>query len=198
MRNGVDRPTVAELVVAAKAGDRAAWTELVARYDGMVRAVATGFRLQPADVGDVAQDTWLRALEQLAGLRRPERFGGWLRTIATRECLGVHAAGRRVHLDSRVAEQIVESTPGPEEHALRAETRGAVRAAVDTLNGRGRVVVENLFFPTRTVDYVMIAKAADIPMGSIGPTRARALELLRHKLEYAGFALRPAVAGRDR
>ena len=55
----------------------------------------------------------------------------------------MHAAGRRVHLDSRVAEQIVESTPGPEEHALRAETRGAVRTAVDTLNGRGRVVVRS-------------------------------------------------------
>lgn len=198
MRNGVDRPTVAELVVAAQAGDRAAWAELVTRYDGMVRAVATGFRLQDADVGDAAQETWLRALEQLAGLRQPERFGGWLRTIVTRECLGELAAGRRVHLGSWVAEQIAETAPGPEEQALRAETRGAVRAAVDTLTGRGRIVVENLFFPARTVDYVTIAKAADIPMGSIGPTRARALELLRHKLEYAGFAPRPAVAGRDR
>ncbi len=198
MRNEVDRPTVAELVVAAQVGDRAAWAELVTRYDGMVRAVASGFRLQDADVGDAAQETWLRALEQLAGLRQPERFGGWLRTIVTRECLGVLATGRRVHLDSRVAEQVVETAPGPEEQALRTETRRAVRSAVDTLSGRGRIVVEILFYPPRTADYAVIAEAANIPIGSIGPTRARALQVLRRRLEHTGFGPCPAAAGRDR
>lgn len=198
MRNEVDRPTVTELVVAAQAGDRAAWATLVTRYDGMVRAVATGFRLQDADVGDAAQETWLRALEQLASLRQPERFGGWLRTIVTRECLGEFAARRRVHLDSRVAEHIVETAPGPEEQALRAETQRAVRSAVDTLSGRGRIVLEILFYPPRTADYAVIAEAANIPMGSIGPTRARALQVLRRRLEYTGFRPCPAAAGRDR
>jgi len=185
MRNGVDRPTVAELVVAAQAGDRTAWAELVTRFDGMVRAVATGFRLQDADVGDAAQETWMRALEQLAGLRQPEG-------------LGVLAAGRRVHLDSWAAEQTVETAPGPEEHALQAETQRAVRSAVDTLSGRGRIVVEILFYPPRTVDYAVIAESANIPMGSIGPTRARALHVLRRRLEYTEFGPCPAAAGRDR
>ena len=65
--------TIAELVVAAQAGDRGAWNELVARYDGVVRAVANRAWLQDADVADAARGTWLSALEQLG--RLPE-YGG--------------------------------------------------------------------------------------------------------------------------
>ncbi len=197
MRGVADRPTVAELVAAAQAGDHRSWTELIGRYDGMVRAVATGFRLQEADVGDAAQGAWLRALEQLGDLRDPDRFGGWLRTIVLRECLAVQAAGRREHLDSQVADHAVEPAPGPEEQVLRAETQRAVRAAVNGLHGRGRILVEILFYRPRAADYEMTARAADMPVGSIGPTRARALQALRRRLEYTGFA--PGSTGcRDR
>ena len=111
MREPTDERTVAQLVVAAQAGDDRSWDELVGRYDGMVHAVAIGFRLQEADVADAAQGTWLRAVEQLHTVRDPERFGGWLRTIAHRECVGVRAGGRRDHLDARVGEHVVEPEP---------------------------------------------------------------------------------------
>jgi RNA polymerase sigma factor (sigma-70 family) len=195
--------TVAQLVVAAQAGDDRSWDELVGRYDGMVHAVAIGFRLQEADVADAAQGTWLRAVEQLHTVRDPERFGGWLRTIAHRECVGVRAGGRRDHLDARVGEHVVEPEPGPEDQALRAELHRAVWAAVETLTGRGRTLVEAQYFPHRcsphrSTGYTAIAQTAGMPMGSIGPTRARALRLLRQRLERTGFSAARPVTGRSR
>ena len=83
-----DLPT-AELVCAARRRDHGAWEELVGRYGGMVRGVASSYRLSESDVADVAQNTWLRAFERLDTLREADRVGGWLATIARRECLAV-------------------------------------------------------------------------------------------------------------
>ena len=85
-----DLPT-AQLVAAARAGAEGAWAEIVARYERLVLGVVGSFRLQEADAADAAASTWLRAMEGLPALRDPDRLGGWLRTIARRECLGVCA-----------------------------------------------------------------------------------------------------------
>ena len=70
-------------------GAEGAWAEIVARYERLVLGVVGSFRLQEADAADAAASTWLRAMEGLPALRDPDRLGGWLRTIARRECLGV-------------------------------------------------------------------------------------------------------------
>ncbi len=61
----------------------------MARYGGMVRGVVASFRLQEADAADAVQMTWLRAFERLDSVRNPDRLGGWLATIANRECLAL-------------------------------------------------------------------------------------------------------------
>jgi RNA polymerase sigma factor (sigma-70 family) len=193
----LDGQTVAELVAAAQAGDNRSWEELVRRYGGMVEGVANNLRLQDADVADAVQNTWLRAIEQLRSLREPERFGGWLKMIAYRESLGLPARARREYLDATVTEQVVEPSPGPEALAVAAEMRRAVRAAVDTLSGRRRTIVETLFFRPR-IDYALAAEVAGVPLGSVGPSRARALATLRQRLEQAGFAPESADAARAR
>jgi RNA polymerase sigma factor (sigma-70 family) len=197
MGERADDPIIAAVVTAAVAGDRLSWEELVERYGGMVQAVVSGFRLQEADAADAVQNTWLRAVERLGALREPERFGGWLKTIAYRECLALHGHTRREHLDGAVAEHIPDQTPGPEAQALRAEMCRAVRAAVDTLTGRRRILVEALFYRP-CIDYSLAAQSAGMPVGSIGPTRARTLRTLRERLEQTGFAPCPAVAAAAR
>lgn len=197
MRERLDRQTVAELVVAAQAGDNRSWEELVKRYRGMVEGVASSLRLQETDVDDVAQNTWLRAVEQLRSLREPERFGGWLKMIAYREGLALPARARREYLDATVAEQVVEPSPGPEAQAVAAEMRRAVRAAVATLSERRQKIVEALFYRPR-VDYALAAEVAGVPVGSVGPSRARALVTLRERLDQAGFGPEPAGVARAR
>ena len=123
--------TTTELVVAARAGDQRAWSEIMARFGGLVRTVIGSFRLQDADAADAAQNTWLRAVERLDTVREPERLAGWLRTTARRECLALPALTRREVPDETLTDQLVETSPGPEAAFLDDEAGRAVRAAVD-------------------------------------------------------------------
>ena len=115
-------PSVTLLVRAAHDRERGAWEELVARYQGLVRAVVGSFRLQEADVADAVQNTWLRALERLDTVRDPQCLGGWLATVARRECLALLARASResaMELDD-LAPAGLES--GPEAAVVAADT----------------------------------------------------------------------------
>jgi DNA-directed RNA polymerase specialized sigma24 family protein len=71
-----DKPA-ADLLSRVRTGDSQAWEEIVHRYDGLVRAVAYSFRLQPDDIRDVVQMTWLKLAENAHRVRLPERLGSW-------------------------------------------------------------------------------------------------------------------------
>lgn len=78
-----------EPVARANTGDQGAWDQLVARYGGLVWAVARAHGLRHADASQVSQVTWLRLTQHLGSLRQPQRLGSWLLTTATREAYRV-------------------------------------------------------------------------------------------------------------
>jgi RNA polymerase sigma factor (sigma-70 family) len=194
MQSAGSGSTLTELVVAAGAGDQRSWGEIVERYGGMVRSVVASFRLADADAADAVQNTWLRAVERLHTVREPERFGGWLKTTARRECLALTSGARREQPDDALTEQLIETAPGPETIYLRDEVNQAVRTAVDGLSGRRRQLVDVLFYQPHG-DYAVASRAAGMPVGSIGPTRARILHMLRTSLEQSGFGHGEPEAG---
>jgi DNA-directed RNA polymerase specialized sigma24 family protein len=69
----------------------------------------------------------------------------------------------------------------------RAERAALVQQAVEALDERCREMLTILFWETPTPPYEEIAKRIGMPLGSLGPTRGRCLEKLRHRLEEAGF-----------
>src|SRR3954466_12215613 len=79
----------ATLLERATQGNQLAWKRLIDRYDGLIWSVARSFRLQAADVNDVAQTTWLRLIQHLDTIREPERLAAWLAVTATHESLAV-------------------------------------------------------------------------------------------------------------
>ena len=81
---------------AASQGDHRAWDALVARYGGMVWAVARAHRLCDADAADASQATWLKLLEHIGDIKEPRALGGWLATTARRECLRILRRASRV------------------------------------------------------------------------------------------------------
>jgi len=85
----------AALVRAAQAGDRAAFGTLYQIYARMVHGVLLA-HVAYSDAEDLVQDVFLRAMEQLNGLREPEAFGGWLCAIARRAAADSHRKRRRM------------------------------------------------------------------------------------------------------
>ncbi|MHA6794376.1 RNA polymerase sigma factor [Pseudonocardia bannensis] len=172
---------VTDLLEAAGRGDQDAWTEVVRRYSNLVTAVVRSFRLQEADARDAEQRTWLRLMENHDRIRDPGRLGGWLATTGARECL-------RILRDARglVAASDVDTVPDPrtdiEQQVIDADTAARLWGFVTLLPPRRRAVVRALF-ADEPAPYADIARATGIPIGSLGPTRARVLHQLRLMLD---------------
>ncbi|HEY0814426.1 MAG TPA: sigma-70 family RNA polymerase sigma factor [Pseudonocardia sp.] len=181
-----DALTTTALVAAACRRDERAWTEIVLRYGRLVTLVVASYRMQEADAADAEANTWLHAVESLASLRDPTKLGGWLRTIARRECL---ATLRRTGLEEPsdlVAAGITDVEPGPEEAVIGDEVCRAIAEAMGQLPRKGRWLILALFFLPEMA-YADMAEQTGMPVGSLGPTRMRALRTLRTGLEDAGF-----------
>ncbi|HET8659330.1 MAG TPA: sigma-70 family RNA polymerase sigma factor, partial [Micromonosporaceae bacterium] len=90
-----DDPTVVDLVIAARKGDRDAWNRIVARYAPLIWTICRRFQLSRSDVDDVGQTVWLTLVEHLDTIREPAALPGWLATTTRNECLKVVRAGQR-------------------------------------------------------------------------------------------------------
>ena len=96
-----ENETVAELVLAAQQGDRDALEALVARFERSVVAFCLRHTRDLHDAQELAQDVFIQVLRKIGQLRKPECFGGWVRSIARR--LAINRAVRRSPV--RIAEQ---------------------------------------------------------------------------------------------
>jgi RNA polymerase sigma factor (sigma-70 family) len=173
------------LVAAAAAGEPVAWKQLIDRYAVLIRSVCRSHRLCDADAEDVAQLTWLRAVEHIGRLRDPDRFGAWIGTTARHECLAVLRGRKRVvPTADEIAQPLYAAHADADETELAAERRDAVRNALAALPPRQQTLLRLLHAESEP-SYDEIGSALDMPVGSIGPTRGRALERLRRELQHA-------------
>lgn len=180
---------VTGLVQSAAAGDASAWNALVSRFSGLVWSVARQHRLSDADAGDVCQATWLRLVENLGALREPEAVGGWLATTARRECLRViKHTGRQVPTDIEAEIDIADdpAATDPARFLIAGERESAMRTAFAGLGEACRTLL-TLLMHDPPISYAEISATLDMPVGSIGPTRARCLDRLRNSPALAGI-----------
>jgi RNA polymerase sigma factor (sigma-70 family) len=173
-----DDPTVVDLVTRARDGDKDAWDELVVRYAPLVWSVCRRYRLTQADTEDVGQSVWLRLIEHLPGLRESAALPGWIATTTQRECYRLLRASSRVEpVDPAESNDVVEQAVA-EEEVLRHERREVIRAAFRQLSQRCQALLALLTRDPPTA-YDEISKQLHVPVGSIGPNRARCLDRLR-------------------
>ena len=175
-----DDLSVADLVARAAGSDESAWNELVDRFAPLVWSICVRYQLSRADIEDVGQTVWLRLVEHLGKLREPAALPGWLATTTHRECLRVvTAAQKSERLGTRLDEalQFVDDTAIDQE-ILIAERNAALRAAFAELPPRCRQLLRMLMADP-AYSYAEISATLHIPVGSIGPQRARCLERLR-------------------
>lgn len=173
-----DDPTVVGLVTRARDGDKDAWDELVERYAPLVWSVCRRYRLAQADVDDVGQSVWLRLIEHLPGLREPAALPGWIATTTQRECFRLLRATSRVEPVDPAESHDVAVHAIAEEEVLRHERRTILRAAFAELSRQCQKLLA-LLAQDPPAPYDEISRRLSVPIGSIGPNRARCLNRLR-------------------
>lgn len=113
------------------------------RYLRPVRAVTASFLPEPADAEDAAQETFLRAIEGLAGYRPERPFAPWLYQIArnTARSRLASAARRRTDPLPGGGPDVGPEEPaaGPDVQLERAEIRRLVDAALAELPEQRRI-----------------------------------------------------------
>ena len=177
---GVAGAELPVLLVAAGAGDERAWGALVDRFGPMIWAVARSHRLSDADASDVAQTTWAALLANLDRITEPARIGAWLATTARRECLRVLGqSNTTAPYDDELPEAAIDCDSGAELESLDRDA--ALWRCFSRLRDGDRALLRMLMAEP-TPSYEEISAGLQIPIGSIGPTRARALERLRREL----------------
>jgi RNA polymerase sigma factor (sigma-70 family) len=175
------RLELGELLQLAASGDRAAWSTLVERYEGLLWGIARSHRLDESSASDVVQTTWLRLVEHAGGLRNPEALAGWLATTVRNECLRVlrHQSRQVPTEDDRMP---LDAVAAVDETRLLARERDVeLWSAFATLSSRCQSLLR-LLVVEPAPSYEEIGAALGIAVGSIGPTRGRCLDMLRRAM----------------
>jgi len=184
-----DDPSVIALVERAVNSDQSAWNDIVERYAPLVWSVCTRYRLNDPDIEDVGQTVWLLLVEHLGKLREPAALPGWLVTTTHRECQRALTAARKTEGAGTKLDDALLVVDGTviEQEILAAERNAALRQALRELPPRCQQLLTMLISdPPRS--YAEISATLQIPIGSIGPQRARCLERLRRTAALAGFS----------
>lgn len=156
---------------------------IVDRYADLVWSVARSFRLGTADAADVSQTTWLRLVEHLNDIRDSARLGAWLATTARREALALlRRSGHTVLTGDPWRLDVADPVAEPPDGALiRTENAVGVRHAFVQLSQRCQQLLRVLLADPAP-SYAEVGAALGMPIGSIGPARARCLDGLRRRL----------------
>ena len=172
------------LIQACLAGDEAAWSELVEKYQRLVLSVARKCGLSDTDADDVFQIVFTILYRRLEALTDQTRLSSWLITTTYRESWRFRKGGEAQTLPDEAVEDT--GTP-PEDLVAQAEREGLVREAMTQIDERCRELLIALFLSAGTPSYDEIATRFGMPIGSIGPTRARCFKKLEAILVALGI-----------
>jgi RNA polymerase sigma factor (sigma-70 family) len=175
-----DERSVPELVAAALGGDHSSWNRLVDRYTPLALSIVRRHRLQGSDAEDVIQTVWLRLVEHLHQIREPAALPGWIVTTARNECLHVIRGQKHVSPTDLQEQGWPEGSgePSIDGDLLATERHEALLTALAELPDRQRGLLL-LLIEDPPLPYEEISRRLGLPVGSIGPTRARALARIR-------------------
>jgi RNA polymerase sigma factor (sigma-70 family) len=163
-------------------GDRDAMTDLVRRVRPWLHRIALNHGLDHHTAEDVVQETLLALVEHVHGLRDPGAGLGWLSTVARNQSIHKIRTGKRTVLRGDPAEWIDRAGPDdPEKSAIDALTGAVLADAITRLPTRCAQIL-HLAFIADVSDYLTISRVLDMPVGSVGPTRMRALRKMREIL----------------
>jgi RNA polymerase sigma factor (sigma-70 family) len=172
-------------ITAVRWSDEDGWNALIEDYQPIINSVCRRYRLKPEDAADVSQTVWMKVVDNLDRIREPRALPAWIKTTASRTALAVLRSRDRLALldvsqdNSAVWSPLTPSSYSSEVDApmLDAERRAAVRDGLAELTESHRALI-SLLVADPPIAYQQISDQLGLPVGSIGPTRARCLRKL--------------------
>jgi RNA polymerase sigma factor (sigma-70 family) len=171
-----------DLIRACHAGDARAWERLLDKYERLVFSVSLNYGLTTEDAADVTQITFTILLQNLDTMSPGIRLAPWLATVARRHTWRLLARNRResVHPEDDLAGN--ETLGGIGDLTEHWELAEWLNYGLGMLDERCRQLLLALYFNAEQPSYAEVADHLNMPVGSVGPTRARCLEHMRQSL----------------
>lgn len=184
------RVDLGKLVSRCQSGDADAWHELVDIFSQHVYSVARRYHLSPDDAADVYQATFTSLFQRIDHIEDPATLPKWLAVAASRLSLRTKRNNSRTPVlgpdEAGLLETLASEEADAETEGVRAAEAWAVRQAVELVGGRCTSLL-TLLYLEEDHSYEQIADRLSIPVGAIGPTRARCLQKVRKLLLEGGF-----------
>lgn len=196
--HGDEESAARALVGLAVDGDQQAWAAIVATHGCYLGSIGRAKHLSPEECSDAVQETWLSAVAHLSKLRDPSRLRPWLAMIMRRTCEDISHRRNKQREDlvgdvaDLVGDWLRDERVDIERDILATERTSVLYQALRQLPESERVLLAEL--ARNDGSYGEIARHLRIPVGSIGPTRMRAMRRLRELVDCtpAGDLLRTA------
>ncbi len=157
---------ITSLVELARAGDRAAYGELVERFRTTVYGIALARLRNPAEAEELTQEVFLHGMKKLPQLREANCFAGWLRQITVRMAINrLTRRGPVQGVEPEVLEQAEGSVRGPLESMISDEQKAELYEGLSRLKPLDRATLQAFYLRGRSL--VQMAQEFETPIGTI-------------------------------
>lgn len=177
----------ARLVARCLQGESRAWDALVRRHERLVYSIGRSYRLTDEDMGDVFQDVFTALFKGLPRLRDGRTLVRWLAStterIARTTALRRRRDAAREDRDELTFANLEDQGEAIGADLERVERQHQVRRALGGVPDRCKRLLEALYYEDPTPSYSELSQRLGVPVGSLGPTRARCMERLKSQLD---------------
>ncbi len=172
------------LVAASQRGDQAAFGEIVRRYQRAVHRLAWSLTRSAADADDLAQETFVRAWGAIGRFEPGQPLFPWLARIVTNQAFSLFRTRRRrpeTSIDALLeAGQQWGVDDDPADHSANRERDAHLRECFDELAPEHQAVLA--LRAVQDLSYDEIARALEVPVGTVMSRLSRARAELRRRL----------------
>jgi len=131
-----------DLVTRSQTGDPAAFEALVRNHQRMIHSLTFRMTGSLADAEDLAQETFIRAYEQIGSFRGTSKFSTWIYRIAVNTCLNWRQSEtRRFNLNKNCAGEIFAHNQNGENDPASTQSRQQVQEALLKLPAKQRAAI---------------------------------------------------------
>ncbi|MBZ8181593.1 MAG: sigma-70 family RNA polymerase sigma factor [Oscillatoria sp. PMC 1051.18] len=172
--------------------DRAAFAELLQRYQSHVEKILYHLAPDWQDRADLAQEVWIRVYRNIKRLKEPVKFKGWLSRIATnlfydelrkrkRVAHPLSLDAPRIMSDGEMDWEIASDLPSPDENLTTREFYEQLQVAIADLPEVFRTTI--VLREIEGMAYEEIAQITGVSLGTVKSRIARARARLQTVLQ---------------